>query len=144
MEELKKNQKPLLLSQRIVQVCLLLFAAIAIFGGTLQMYLGEPETSPRLDNIHRFMAGVYLACGIISGWAAITIRQQNTLIFLIALGGLLGGTGRLGSMYNVGLPEPHALWLGYLFSEIVLPLIIIVAHLITIRSSISKVITHRM
>jgi len=28
-------------SQRIVQVCLFLFAVIALFGGTLQMYLGS-------------------------------------------------------------------------------------------------------
>lgn len=127
------NNKGLLLSQRITQVCILLFAAIAIFGGTLQMYLGEPETSPRLDNIHRFMAGIYLTCGIISLWAAITIRNQNILIYLIALGGLLGGVGRLISMQMVGLPEPHALWLSYLGSEIILPVIIIIAHSITNR-----------
>src|SRR5690606_22815611 len=48
-------------SQRVVQVSLFLVAAIAIFGGALQMYLGEPQVSPRLDNVHRFMAGVYLS-----------------------------------------------------------------------------------
>ena len=62
---------PLLPSQRIAQICLFLFAAIAIFGGILQMYLGEPDTTPRLDNIHRFLAGVYLACGFICFWAAV-------------------------------------------------------------------------
>ena len=51
--------------QRIVQISLLLVAGIAIPGGTLQMYLGQPETGPRLDNIHRFMAGVYLSTGFI-------------------------------------------------------------------------------
>lgn len=35
------------ISQRITQVCLFIFAFIAIFGGILQMYLGEPETTPR-------------------------------------------------------------------------------------------------
>jgi hypothetical protein len=29
------------------------------------MYLGPPDTSPRLDNVHRFMAEVYLAPGLI-------------------------------------------------------------------------------
>jgi hypothetical protein len=72
------QDKKYLLSQRITQVCLFLIAAIAIFGGTLQMYLGEPDTTPRLDNIHRFLAGIYLACGIISFWTAITISNQNT------------------------------------------------------------------
>lgn len=56
-------------SQRIVQVCLFLVSAIALFGGALQMYLGEPETTPRLDNVHRFMAGVYFGSGFICLWA---------------------------------------------------------------------------
>src|SRR4029450_976771 len=44
-------------SQRIVQVCLLIVAAIALFGGAVQMVLGQPDTTPRLDNVDRFMAG---------------------------------------------------------------------------------------
>jgi len=49
---------PLLASQQIVQVCLFIVAAIAMVGGALQMVLGQPDTLPRLDNVHRFMAGV--------------------------------------------------------------------------------------
>lgn len=41
----------LLASQRVVQGCLLVLAAIALSGGALQMYLGQPETTPRLDNL---------------------------------------------------------------------------------------------
>ena len=63
----------MLVSQRVVQLCLFLVGAIAVLGGTLQMYLGQPDTLPRLDNVHRFMAGVYLGTGIISFWAASTI-----------------------------------------------------------------------
>ncbi len=40
---------PLLASQVVVQVCLFLVAAIAIVGGSLQMYLGQPDTASRLD-----------------------------------------------------------------------------------------------
>jgi hypothetical protein len=64
--------------QRIVQICLFILAAIALFGGMLQMSLGQPETAPRLDNVHRFLAGIYLGCAFIAGWAAITIREQGT------------------------------------------------------------------
>ena len=71
---------PLTIAQTIGQVCLFLVAAIAIFGGALQFYLGQPDTSPRLDNVHRFMAGVYLSTGIICLWAALTVRQQGFLI----------------------------------------------------------------
>jgi len=45
---------PMPTSQRIVQVCLFLFTAIALSGGALQMYLGQPETPPRLDTCTAF------------------------------------------------------------------------------------------
>lgn len=121
-------ETPLVASQVVVQVCLFLIAAIAMFGGALQLYLGQPETSPRLDNVHRFMAGVYFSTGIISLWAGITIRQQGTLVYLLALGVLLAGIGRLVSIGKVGLPKPAAVWLGYLIPELLLPVIIVVAH----------------
>lgn len=119
---------PLLVSQLIVRICLFLVAAIAMFGGALQFYLGQPDTSPRLDNVHRFMAGVYFSTGLICLWAGITIRQQGTLVYLLALGVLLAGTGRLVSIRRVGLPEPRAVWLAYLIPELVLPFIIAIAQ----------------
>ena len=115
-------------SQHITQVGLFVVAAIAMFGGSLQMYLGQPDTSPRLDNVHRFMAGVYLSTGIICLWAALTIRQQGFLVYLLALGVLLAGMGRLVSISKVGLPKPTSVWLGYLFPELVLPFVIAGAH----------------
>lgn len=123
-----KSTSPVLVSQRVVQVCLFLIAAIAVFGGALQIYRGQPDTTPRLDNVHRFMAGVYLATGIISAWTAGTIRQQGTLVYLLALGVLLAGIGRLVSMSQVGLPQPAAVWLGYLIVELLFPVVIAVAH----------------
>jgi hypothetical protein len=121
-------------SQRITQICLLLVAAISLFGGPLQMYLGQPETTPRLDNVHRFLGGVYFGSGLIGLWAAITIRQHNTLIYLIALAVLLGGIGRLISISIVGMPQPSSLWLGYLIPELVLPVIIAASQRATNRS----------
>lgn len=121
-------EAPLSVSQHIVQIALFLVAAIAIFGGSLQFYLGQPDTSPRLDNVHRFMAGVYLSTGLICLWAAITIRQQGFLVYLLALGVLLAGVGRLVSIAKVGLPEPRAVWLGYLVPELLLPFVVAGAH----------------
>jgi len=126
------------ISQRIVQVCLFLVAAIAVLGGSLQMYLGEPDTLPRLDNVHRFMAGVYFSTGLINGWAAITIRRQGTLIYLLAFGVLMAGIGRLVSISQVGVPEPAAVWLGYLIPELLLPFVIAVAHTVTLRRETLK------
>lgn len=119
---------PLLTSQLVVRICLFLVAAIAMFGGTLQMKLGQPDTNARLDNVHRFMAGVYLGTGIICAWTAWTIRQQGDLVYLLAIGVFLGGFGRLVSIAKVGLPAPRAVWIGYLVPELVLPFVIAVAH----------------
>ncbi|HET7786773.1 MAG TPA: DUF4345 family protein [Myxococcales bacterium] len=121
-------EAPLLASQVVVRICLLLVAAIAISGGALQMYRGQPESDPRLDNVHRFMAGVYLSTGAINLWAAITIRRQGALVYLLALGVLLAGVGRLVSIRKVGLPRPGAVWLGYLVPELILPFVIALAH----------------
>lgn len=125
-------------SQRVVQICLFLVAAIAVVGGTLQLLLGQPETTPRLDNVHRFMAGVYLSTGLISAWAAWTIRQQDMLVYLLAFGVLMAGVGRLASIANVGVPEPAAVWLGYLVPELLLPLIIVVAHRRSARDNFTE------
>src|SRR6266850_4846785 len=120
-------------SQRAVQICLFILAAIALFGGVLQMSLGQPETAPRLDNLHRFLAGIYLGCGIIAAWAAITIRQQGTLVYLLALAVFLAGIGRLISMAKVGMPEPYALWLAYVMSELLIPCIMVAGQYATPR-----------
>ena len=74
------------------------------------------------------MAGVYFSTGVICLWAALTIRQQGFLVYLLALGVFLAGTGRLVSISKVGLPKPAAVWLRYLIPELVLPVIIVVAH----------------
>ena len=128
------NAPPLLVSQRVVRLCLFLVAAIAMFGGALQMSLGQPDTTPRLDNVHRFMAGVYFATGVISLWAGVTVRRQGTLVLLIALGVLLAGVGRLISISQVGLPEPNVVWLAYLIPELVLPVVIVAAQMATNRT----------
>ena len=124
---------PLLASQRVVQICLFLFAGIGLIGGGLQMYVGQPETTPRLDNVHRFLAGVYLGTAVICLWAAITVRRQGTLVYLLALGIILAGTGRLLSISQVGVPEPAALWLAYLVPELLVPWIMVVAQMFVQR-----------
>ena len=50
------------------------------------------------------------------------------LVYLIAGGVFVAGAGRLLSMSKVGLPEPRAVWLGYLVPELVLPWALTIAH----------------
>jgi hypothetical protein len=122
------SEVPLTVSQIVVRICLCLIATIAITGGSIQMYVGQPDTLPRLDNVHRFMAGVYLSTGFICVWAAVTVREQGALVYLLALGVLLAGTGRLVSIAKVGVPKPARVWLGYLVPELLIPFIMAGAH----------------
>jgi Domain of unknown function (DUF4345) len=132
------SRTSLLASQRVVQICLLPVTAIALSGGALQMYLGEPQSGARLDNVHRFMAGIYFGSGLIALWARATVRQQGTLIYLIAFSVLLAGIGRLVSISQVGIPEPAALWIGYLCPELIVPFVMVVAHAISQRSQVTS------
>lgn len=129
------NDAALPLAARITQISLFLVAAIAMLGGTLQMVLGQPDTTPRLDNVHRFMAGIYFSTGVIAFWAARTIRSQGTLVYLLAFGVFLAGVGRLVSISQVGLPTPAAVWLGYLIPELMLPVVIALSHRAATRGS---------
>ena len=115
-------------AQRIIQICLFLLALITLYGGALQMYLGEPDTTARLDNIHRFMAGVYFSMGPLAIWAAITIRKQNELIYFLSFSVFMAGLGRLISMSIVGLPSK--IFLIYLIPELIFPIIMTVSQII--------------
>ncbi|CAA7389932.1 DUF4345 domain-containing protein [Chryseobacterium fistulae] len=123
----------MVLTQRLTQICLFLISFIGVLGGILQMWKGEPHTTPELDNVHRFLAGIYLACGIISFWTALTIRKQHMLVFLLAGSVLMGALGRAISMNIVGVPNPKGLWYTYFLSEIIIPILMIVTQLITSR-----------
>ena len=122
-----KNNNLVYINQRIIQICLFLLAIISMFGGALQMYLGEPETSPRLDNIHRFMAGVYFSMGPLAIWVAITIKKHNHLIYFLAFSVMMAGVGRLISMSVVGLPSN--IFLIYLMPELFLPIVMIASQI---------------
>ena len=50
---------PLLMSQLIVRIALFLVAIIAMVGGTVQMYLGQPDTSQRLDNVRLWLVYIF-------------------------------------------------------------------------------------
>ena len=90
-------------SQLVVAVCLFVVAAIAMLGGALQFVLGQPDTSPRLDNVHRFMAGVYFSTGLIALWAGLTVRQQAFLVYFDRARRAAGGQ-RTARVHRQGRP----------------------------------------
>jgi len=76
--------------------------------------------------------GVYFSTGLINLWAAVTIADQGTLIFLLALGVFLAGIGRLVSIAKWGCPSRRLSGWATLFLAAV-PVIIAVAQLATNR-----------
>ena len=56
------------------------------------------------------------------------MRQQGTLVYLIAFTVLCAGLGRLVSISQVGLPQPASVWLGYLVPELLLPCVLFLAQ----------------
>src|SRR5207253_8995914 len=111
-----------------VHAWLFLFAATATFAGWRERSLGQPDARRRLDHVRRCMAGVYRSAGLICLWAALPVRQQGTLVYLLALGVLMAGIGRLVSIRKVGLPKPAGVWLGYLIPELLIPFVMAGAH----------------
>ena len=56
----------LLAEEIIIRVCCWILFGIASPGGTIQFLGGQPDTTARLDNIHRFLAGIYFSAGLIA------------------------------------------------------------------------------
>ena len=94
------------------------------------MYKGDP-CSPRVDNIHRFLGGIYFSFGVIAVWMAKTIQVQTTLIYLTSITIGIGAGGRILSIIDYGLPEPKIAFLAYVTSEIIFPIIIVIAQITT-------------
>ncbi len=117
------SPSPLLPTQRVVQVCLFLFAAIALSGGLRQIWLGLPGGPPRLDNNHRFLAGVLFGLGVICLWAALTIRTQGALVHAISATSVAAGIGRIVSMAQVGTPDPKLEFYSALAVELIVPVV---------------------
>ena len=55
-------------------------------------------------------------------------KHGDPLVYLIAFGVFLAGVGRLVSIKKVGLPKPASVWLGYLVPELLLPVVVAIAH----------------
>jgi hypothetical protein len=134
----KFNNTPLMMSEKISQICLFLVSFICFLGGTVQMLKGddppvktEKESSPNVDNIHRFLGGVYFSFGIIAVWSAKTIQEQEIIIYISCIACFMGAFGRIISMVEFGVPKPKPVWWAYMLSEIIFPSIILCCQMIS-------------
>lgn len=62
------------------------------------------ETPPQLvlDNLIRFLSGIYLGSGFLFGYAAFHVESLGNAVYLLGLIVIFSGLGRLYSRFRVG------------------------------------------
>ena len=64
-----------------------------------------PDTVPpqlRLDNVLRFVSGIYFALGFLITWATINVNKTGNLTYFVGLLVIFAGLGRLWSRIDLG------------------------------------------
>jgi len=92
-----------------LRILLVLVTLICLLGGTnlllkgANFYLPETTATQRvLDNLFRFLSGIYFGLGFLMAWVVFHFREVNNLIYFIGLVVVCSGLGRLFSRAKVG------------------------------------------
>ncbi len=87
-----------------IQIILGIIAMICFLGGTNLLVKGAGYFLPKevppqlmLDNVLRFLSGIYLGMGFLCAWAAFKVPEVNELIYLLGIVVICSGLGRLYS-----------------------------------------------
>ncbi|MFI7407511.1 DUF4345 family protein [Streptomyces sp. NPDC049627] len=122
---------PLTAADTVVRVCLLLATAIALGDGLQLLAQGGPADA---DDVHRFMAGVYIGWAPLFFWTAATIQRQGVLVYFLAVPIFLGGVGRLVSFAQNGIPSPVGVFLASALLDFTLSIVLVRAQSTALRS----------
>lgn len=92
-----------------LQILLSLVSLICLLGGMNLLLKGAgsflPETvdaTPVLDNLFRFLSGIYFSLGFLMAYVVLNFHQINDLIYFIGIVVVFSGIGRLYSRIKVG------------------------------------------
>lgn len=93
----------------VLQILLGLVALICILGGLNLLIKGStsflPEATPAqpvLDDLFRFLSGIYFGLGFLMAWVVFNFHEVNDLIYFIGIVVIFSGLGRLYSRIKVG------------------------------------------
>ncbi|WP_417431203.1 DUF4345 domain-containing protein [Halpernia sp.] len=93
----------------ILQTLLGLLAFICLLGGLNLLLKGSksflPESlSPQLtlDNLFRFLSGIYFGLGFLMVWLIFQVNKQTDIFYFIGIVVVFSGLGRLYSRTKVG------------------------------------------
>jgi hypothetical protein len=114
-----------------LKILLGLVTLICLLGGTNLMLKGSnaflPESvrpQPVLDNLFRFLSGIYFGLGFLMAWVVFHFNEVHDLIYFIGLVVVFSGLGRLYSKVKVGSAGSY--FNSMMVIEIVLGLLIMV------------------
>ena len=114
-----------------LQILLGLVAFICLAGGLNLLIKGAASflpngtpAQPVLDDLFRFLSGIYFGLGILMAWVVFNLHEINDLIYFIGIVVIFSGLGRLYSRIKVG---PAGKYFDYMMTlEIVLGIVIII------------------
>lgn len=93
----------------ILQILLGILTLICVSGGMNLLLKGTNSFLPEnvrpqrvLDNLFRFLSGIYFSLGFLMAWVLFHIQQEAALIYFIGLVVVFSGTGRFYSRIKVG------------------------------------------
>jgi hypothetical protein len=114
-----------------LQILLGLVALICLLGGMNLLLKGAGSFLPQniaqptvLDNLFRFLSGIYFSLGFLMAYVVFNLHEINDLIYFIGIVVIFSGLGRLYSRIKVG-PSTNYLKFIMIF-EIILGIAIVV------------------
>ncbi|MGN6647570.1 MAG: DUF4345 domain-containing protein [Cytophaga sp.] len=107
-------------------------AMICLTGGTILFFKGAGRfieasipPQPKLDNIFRFLSGMYFAFGFMLIWFIFHITTTTSIIYFIGFVVMCAGFGRFYSSRKVGSPSKYHTFIMYVEMGIGLSLMLL-------------------
>ncbi|CAO1654820.1 DUF4345 domain-containing protein [Parasphingorhabdus sp. NYA22] len=113
----------------ILRIVTILVGLVPLFLGITGILFGAAEHSggeavnSALDSQYRYLAGVYVAVGLMTLWSAGDIRARASFLRFAMLGWFIGGLGRVVSWLTVG--EPASWQVSGTAVELVVPVLLL-------------------
>lgn len=93
----------------LLQILLGIVSLICLLGGLNLLLKGAifflPKTIPTqqvIDNLFRFLSGIYFGLGILMTWVVFNFHKINDLVYFIGIVVIFSGLGRVYSRLKVG------------------------------------------
>lgn len=119
-----------------IKILLFLVSLICFFGGMNLLIKGARSFLPEedypsiatVDNLLRFLSGIYFSAGFLLFWVANNVEEYHTIIYFLGFMVMFSGVGRLISYLKVGSAGKYFIYIMWI--EILLGIIIIILQII--------------